>query len=196
MRLRDRLHAAMQAFREAPGLRAQLTASEYRRSLAEQMLELRERECEGLHNELREKDDRLRFLYARADALSSALTLKEFSPRLSTTEEMKRFYDAVSRGLDPNGFTLHHMAERLTGVETVSLFPYEDACGMFEAASGRELLKYLTAERWTPPPRSTSDSRTSSIGAFWSAWDSMGFWSRNRPVRRQSRRRHKTRSKR
>ena len=135
----------MQAFREAPGLRDQLTAFEYQRSLAEQMLELRERECEGLHNELREKDDRLRFLYARADALSSALTLKEFFPRISTTEEMKRFYDAVSHGLDPNGFTLHRMAERLAGVDTVSLFPYEDACGMFEAASGRDLLKYLTA---------------------------------------------------
>ena len=92
---------------------ARLTASEYEKSLAEQMLELRERECEELHTELRKKDDRLRFLYARADALSSALTLKEFSPRLSTTEEMKRFYNAVSRSLDPDGFTLHHVAERL-----------------------------------------------------------------------------------
>ena len=73
------------------------------------------------------------------------MTLKEFSPRLSTTEEMKRFYDAVSYGLDPNGFTLHRMAERLAGLDTVSLFPYEDARGMFEAAGGRELLKYLTA---------------------------------------------------
>ena len=145
MRLRDGLNAVIQAFRETPDLRAQLAASEYQRSLAEQMLELRERECEGLHSELREKDDRLRFLYARADALSLALTLKEFFPRLSTTEEMKRFYDAVSRSLDPSSFTLHHVAERLAGVDTVSLFPYEDVRGMFEAASGRELLKYLTA---------------------------------------------------
>ena len=145
MRLRDRIGAAIQAFCGSQDLRTRLTASEYEKSLAEQMLELRERECEELHTELRKKDDRLRFLYARADALSSALTLKEFSPRLSTTEEMKRFYNAVSRSLDPDGFTLHHVAERLAGVDTVSLFPYEDACGMFEAAAGRELLKYLTA---------------------------------------------------
>lgn len=145
MRLRDRFSAALRTFREAPDLHSRLTAAEYERSLAEQMLEVRERECEGLRRELREKDDRLRFLYARADALSSALTLKAFSPRLSTTEEMKRFYNAVARRLDPEEFTLHHVAERLAGVDTVSLFPYEDACGMFEAASGRDLLKYLTA---------------------------------------------------
>ncbi len=145
MRLRDRVSAALRAFREAPDLYASLRAAEYQRDLADQALELRKRECEGLRSELREKDDRLRFLYARADALSSALTLKEFSPRLSTTEEMKRFYNAVARRLDPEGFTLHHVAERLAGVDTVRLFPYEDACGVFEAASGRELLKYLTA---------------------------------------------------
>ncbi len=40
------------------------------------------------------------------------------------------------------------MAKRLACVDTVSLFPYEDARGMFEAASGRELLKYLTAYRF------------------------------------------------
>lgn len=145
MRLRDRFSAALRTFREAPDLHSRLTAAEYERSLAEQMLEVRERECEGLRRELREKDDRLRFLYARTDALSSALTLKGFSPKLSTTEEMKRFYDAVARRLDPDGFTLHHVAERLAGVDTVRLFPYEDACGMFEAASGKDLLKYLTA---------------------------------------------------
>lgn len=145
MRLRDRFCAAVQAFRGDRDLRAHLAASEYERSLAEQMLETRERECEELHRKLGEKDDRLRFLYARADALSSALTLKEFSPRLSTTDEMKRFYNAVSRSMDPEGFTLHRVAEKLAGVDTVGLFPYEDACGAFEAATGRELLKYLTA---------------------------------------------------
>lgn len=148
MRLRDRFRAAVQTFREAPDLQTRLTTSEYERSLVEQMLEMRERECEGLRNELGEKDARLRFLYARADALSSALTLKEFSPRLSATDEMKRFYNAVSRSMDPEGFTLHHVAERLAGVDTVSLFPYEDACGAFETANGHELLKYLTAYRF------------------------------------------------
>lgn len=101
MRLRDRFNAAVQAFREAPNLRAQLDASEYQRSLAEQMLELRERECEGLHNELREKDDRLRFLYARADALSSALTLEVDT----STPEYQRFEGQLYRSvLEHMGF--------------------------------------------------------------------------------------------
>ena len=193
MRLRDRIGAAIQAFCGSQYLRTRLTASEYEKSLAEQMLELRERECEELHTELRKKDDRLRFLYARADALSSALTLKEFSPRLSTTEEMKRFYNAVSRSLDPDGFTLHHVAERLAGVDTVSLFPYEDACGMFEAATGRELLKYLTAHcfgavEWEVVPgttyekaalnevdRSTQEYRQFESKLYKSVLERMGF---------------------
>lgn len=193
MRLRDRVSAALRAFREAPDLYASLRAAEYQRDLADQALELRKRECEGLRSELREKDDRLRFLYARADALSSALTLKEFSPRLSTTEEMKRFYNAVARRLDPEGFTLHHVAERLAGVDTVSLFPYEDACGMFEAATGRELLKYLTAHcfgavEWEVVPgttyekaalnevdRSTQEYRQFESKLYKSVLERMGF---------------------
>ena len=58
---------------------------------------------------------------------------------------MKRLYTTVSRTLDPEGFTMHRVAEKLTGVGTVSLFPYENAHGAFETASGRELMKYLTA---------------------------------------------------
>lgn len=143
MRLRDRFRAALQTFREAPDLQARLTTAEYQRSLADQVLELRERECADLRGEMEEKDFRLRFLGARSAALSSAL--KEFSPRLSSIEEMKQFYNTVSRSLDLDGFTLHHVAERLTGVDTVSLFPYENAHGAFETASGRELMKYLTA---------------------------------------------------
>ena len=121
--MRDRVRAAVQAFCEGQDLRARLDVSEYERSLAEQVLELKGRECEGLRRELDERDSQMRFLYARADALSSALTLKEFSPGLSTTEEMKRFYGALSRSLDPDGFTLHRMAERLTGVDTVNCSP-------------------------------------------------------------------------
>lgn len=146
MRLRDRFRAALQTFREAPDLRSQLTTAEYQRSLADQVLELRERECEDLRGTIEEKDFRLRFLGARSAALSSAL--KEFSPKLSSTEEMKHFYNTVSRSLDPDGFILHHMAEKLTGIDTASRFPYENASGAFETASGRELMKYLTAYRF------------------------------------------------
>ena len=143
MRLRDRFRAALQTFREAPDLQSRLTTAEYQRSLADQVLELRERECADLRGTIEEKDFRLRFLGAKSAALTSAL--KEFSPKLSSTEEMKHFYNTVSCTLDPDGFTMHRVAEKLTGVDTVSLFPYENAHGAFETASGRELMKYLTA---------------------------------------------------
>ena len=58
MRLRDRLHSAMQAFREAPGRRTQLTTSAHQRGLAEQMLELWERESTELHRKLGEQEGR------------------------------------------------------------------------------------------------------------------------------------------
>lgn len=143
MQLRDRLTAAVQIFREAPNLRSRLNIAEHELKLAKQSTEQWEAECLQMYDTMEEKDSRLRFLEARSNALSSAL--KEFSPRLSTTEEMKRFYDTVSCDLDPEGFTLYRVAKNLTGEEVTSLFPYEDAHGMFELASGHELMSYLTA---------------------------------------------------
>ena len=43
MRLRDRLSAALQTFREAPDLRARLDTVEYELKLADQALELRQK---------------------------------------------------------------------------------------------------------------------------------------------------------
>lgn len=143
MKLRDRLRAAVQTFREAPDLRSRLDAAEYELKCAKQSAEQWEQECLHLYDTMEEKDSRMRFLEARSDALSFAL--REFSPRLSTTEEMKRFYDTISCDLDPEGFTLYRVAKNLTGAEVTSLFPYEDARGMFELASGHELMSYLTA---------------------------------------------------
>lgn len=157
MRLRDRLRAAVQTFRVAPGLQSRLNTVEYELKLADQALELREKECDQLRDTMQEhsfrfvctteeKDSQIRFLSARSDALWAVL--KEFPPRLSATEEMKRFYDAVSYDLDPEGFTLYRMATKLTGTEVTSLFPYEDARGMFEEASGHQLMGYLIAGRF------------------------------------------------
>lgn len=160
MRLKDRFRAAVQTFRGAPDLRIRLNTAEYERDLADQTLELSEREREGLRTEIREKNAQLRFLTARTTALSSALRM--FSPRLSDVDGMKRFYDAIAPDLDPNGFTLHHTAEKVADVDTVSLFLYEDACGMFETATGRDLMKYLTAYcfdavRWEIVPGTTHE---------------------------------------
>ena len=116
MRLRDRLGAALQAFREVPDLRAQLDAAADKLKhanqalkRANQALEQNSYECFLLHDEMEEKDSRIRFLDAKSNALLAALT--EFSPKLSSTDEMKRFYDTVAYSLDPDGFTLYRMAQ-------------------------------------------------------------------------------------
>ena len=119
MRLRDRLSAALQTFREAPDLRSRLDTVEYELKLADQALELKVKECGQLRDTIEdrdfqifrmeeEKDSAMRFLSAKSDALLEAL--RAFPPRLSATEEMKQFYDAVASSLDPNGFTLYRMA--------------------------------------------------------------------------------------
>ena len=150
MRLRDRLGVALQAFREVPDLRAQLDAAADKLKhanqalkRANQALEQSSYECFLLHDEMEEKDSRMRFLDAKSNALLAALT--EFSPKLSSTDEMKHFYDTVAYSLDPDGFTLYRMAQELTGMEVAGLFSYEDARGMFEEASGHTLMDYLTA---------------------------------------------------
>ncbi len=198
MRLRDRLKAAVQTFREAPDLHSRLTAAEYELKIADQTLELMGKECDHLrgtvqekdskltaaenslkyanqrldqaedacfhlHNTIEENDSQLQFLGAKADALLYAL--REFPPRLSTTEDMKRFYDAVSYNLDPDGFTLYRTAQKLFGVDVTSLFPYEEARGMFEEATGHQLMSYLTAccfdaVEWNVIPGSMYESAT------------------------------------
>ena len=108
MKLRDRLNAAIQTFREAPDLQSRLDATEHELKLAKQSAEQWEEECLQMYDAIEEKDSRIHFLDAISEALSSAL--KEFSPKLSTTEEMKRFYDIISDDLDPDGFTLYRVA--------------------------------------------------------------------------------------
>lgn len=161
MRLKERISAALQTFREAPDLRSRLDTLEHELKCSEQEFEQMERACTDLLCTLDERDSRIRFLNARSDALSSAL--KEFAPRLSTTEDMKRFYDTVACDLDPDGHTLYRVAKQLTGADVTGLFPYEDARGMFEFASGHTLMSYLTAAcfdavEWETIPGSTYES--------------------------------------
>ena len=84
---------------------------------------------------------------------------------------MKRFYDVVAGSLDPSGFTLYRMAKEVTGIEVTSLFHYEDARGMFEEASGHQLMDYLTAGHIlsgavpTPDPRVSAHIRPYPAGS-------------------------------
>ena len=54
-------------------------------------------------------------------------------------------YTQIAPLADPDGFQLYWAARALTGIDVPSSFHYEDNRGMFEAANGHTLLRYLTA---------------------------------------------------
>ena len=121
MKLRDRLTAAVRAFRDAPTLRDALEMEKLERKLTGQTLERKEQECERLHHSVEELGFRLRLQERRTAALTAAL--RAFAPDLTAAEEMKRLYDSVQPSLDVGGYTLYHMAEQLTGIHLHEAFP-------------------------------------------------------------------------
>lgn len=141
-----RLNDIIQAIREYPAAHADLEAVRLELRQARQELDQSEQDRESLSLTLLEREDYTDFLSHKAEALQDAL--KEFCPRLSTPEELKRFYDTISPGLDAKGFTLYHMAKELTGIDVPSLFPYEDNRGLFEVMEGHQLMNWLTAVRF------------------------------------------------
>ncbi len=102
---------------------------------------------------------------ARDEAASYRAALLAVCPRPSSAEEMKQLYDSIAPYLDKGGFALYRAAERLTGIDVYSEFPYEDNRGMFEEADGHKLLRYLTAAyfravKWDIVPGTTYESAT------------------------------------
>ena len=159
MGLRDMLRA----IREYPAARAELETARSELRQAQQELGQSRETCESLRLTLEEQKDYTKFLSSKAEALQAALDA--FCPRLSTPEELKRFYDAISPDMDPSGFTLYRMAKELTGIDVPSCFPYEDNRGLFEVMDGHQLLDWLTAVRfnaveWDMIPNSTYESAT------------------------------------
>ena len=68
---------------------------------------------------------------------------------LDTTEKLKELYERAAPRHDPDGFRLYFAAQEVTGIKRLwEEFPYEDACGCFAFADGRQLLRYLTAARF------------------------------------------------
>ena len=159
MGLRD----IIRAIREYPAAHAELEAARFELRQAQQALEQSEQDRESLSLELSEQKDHTDFLSHKAVALQDALN--EFCPRLSTPEELKRFYDTISPSMDESGFTLYRMAKELTGIDVPSCFPYEDNRGMFEVMEGHQLLDWLIAVHfqaveWEIIPNSTYESAT------------------------------------
>ena len=139
MGLRDMLRA----IREYPTVRTELETARTELRQTKQALEQSEQDCESLSLELLEEKDHTDFFAHKTEALQDAL--EEFCPRLSTPEEMKRFYDTISPSMDAHGLTLYRMAKELTGIDVPTCFPYEDNRGLFEEMEGYQLLDWLTA---------------------------------------------------
>ena len=60
----------------------------------------------------------------------------------------KEQYTQIAPLADPDGFQLYWSVRTITVIDVPSSFHYEDNRGMFEAASGHTLLRYLTALRF------------------------------------------------
>ena len=157
------LREMLRAIREYPAIHAELDTARSELRQAQQALGQSEQEQGSLRLTLDEQKDYTNFLSHKAEALQEALM--EFCPKLSTPEELKRFYDAISPSMDERGFTLYRMAKELTGIDVPSCFPYEDNRGLFEEMSGHSLLDWLTAVHfravdWDIIPGSTYESAT------------------------------------
>lgn len=152
MGLRD----VIRAIWEYPSLAANLES-------ARTALNQSEQKCRKLLLEKSEQSCQLKLLTSQSAALQAALT--EFCPQISSAEEMKRLYDAISPSLDSKGFGLYHTAEQLTGLDVPSFFSYEDNRDLFEGMDGWQLLRYLTAAYfhavdWTAVPGTTLERAT------------------------------------
>ena len=142
MGLRDMLLA----IREYPAAHAELETARFELRQAQQALERSEQDCESLSIKMNEQDSYIDFLVHKSNAFRDALA--EFCIKLSTPEELKRFYDTISPSMDAQGFTLYRMAQDLTGIDVPSFFPYEDNRGLFEVMDGHQLMGWLTAVRF------------------------------------------------
>ena len=159
MGLRD----IIRAIREYPAAHSELETARFELQQAQQALEKSQEDQVSLQLTLDEQKDHTDFLSHKAEVLREALS--EFCPRLSTPEELKRFYDTISPSMDESGFTLYRMAKELTGIDVPSCFPYEDNRGLFEVMEGHQLVSWLTAVRfqavdWEIIPGSTYEAAT------------------------------------
>ena len=159
MGLRD----VIQAIREYPAAHAELETARFELRQTQQALEQSQQDCGSLSIKMSEQDDYIDFLVCKSNAFRDALV--EFCPKLSTPEELKRFYDTISPSMDASGFTMYRMAQELTGIDVPSCFPYEDNRGLFEVMDGHQLMGWLTAVHfqavdWEIIPNSTYEYAT------------------------------------
>ena len=159
MGLRD----VIRAIREYPTAHAELEKTRAELRQTKEALEKSNDDWESLWFSSEGQQETIDFLAHKSEALQDAL--EEFCPQLSAAEDLKRFYDTISPSMDAQGHTLYHMAQKLTGIDVPSLFPYEDNRGMFEVMDGHQLMEWLTAVHfqaveWEIIPGSMYESAT------------------------------------
>lgn len=150
MKIRD----LIAAIRDYPALRQALEESN-----AE--LDLSRMECAQLQSKINELEPLVDEYYQESCGKEYAAnqerrkveTLQKafasFCPTLDSTEQIRRFYDTIAPDFDEGGFRLYDAALAISGYPYIpGEFPYEDNCGVFDYADGRQLLRYLTALRF------------------------------------------------
>lgn len=142
-----KLREIVAAIREYPGIRAELELAQSQLSDTRRTLEKSEQKCDQLSAAGNTRQSKLDHMERRLCALSTALS--SFCPKLSTAEEMQRLYECIQPSLDADGFKLYFTAQAITGFRSNDAFPYEDACGRFEAVDGHQLMRYLLADRFS-----------------------------------------------
>lgn len=159
MTLRD----VFTAIREYPTIHANMEILKSALEHTQQELQQCEDECERLNDQGTEQQYKLNHAERRVETLTAAL--HTFCPTLSTADEMRRLYECVAPHLDADGFKLYFAAEAMTGFNSSTAFPYEDARGQFEEADGTQLMGYLIADRfgavdWDIVPGTSYESAT------------------------------------
>ena len=157
------LKDVFRSIREYPTAYAELEKVRAELRQTKEALEKSNDDWESLWFSSEDQQETIDFLAHKSEALQDAL--EEFCPQLSAAEDLKRFYDTISPSMDAQGHTLYHMAQKLTGIDVPSLFPYEDNRGMFEVMDSHQLMEWLTAVHfqaveWEIIPGSMYESAT------------------------------------
>ena len=105
----------LRAIREYPAAHAELETVRFDLRQVQQTLEKSQEDCVSLQLTLDEQKDYTDFLSHKVEALQDALV--EFCTRLSTPEEMKRFYDTISPSI------LYTHGKGTDGDRRAGLFP-------------------------------------------------------------------------
>lgn len=84
-------------------------------------------------------------LIQRCDKLEAfARSLREMCLSLLPKDaDYEPIYFGLADVLDPEGFRLHQIAKKITGIDVIYAFPTEDNLGYFEESDGYELIEWI-----------------------------------------------------